>query len=280
MNSQDFQIIAKVKELAAGVKQVRHTRIARCWRREEVALSFFPAVIIEPTAVETLWWPEMPTWHYRLVHYSVAVLTRGAIGSRAQTELTAVTDALISDISDDLTLGGLASDGPEAAGKFPGSIAATRIGRTEMGDQPPGSPLAYLIEMASGYFPDAMPTPATYRGLSLFSSGPHAVVPVSVQRRSLDRVFNGLTGVLSLDLGEGPREITQPGRLIASSISALNALEAQIESRIDGTWGAVVDTAGTQFQNCRLESFDRLGPVKQGAQFHRAYSIRYLQLAR
>lgn len=280
MNSQDFQILEKVKELASSAKPVRHARIARAWQREEVGLSFYPAVIIEPASVETIAWPEMPTWRYRLVRYSLAVLAHGTIGSRAHNELLSAVEAVLDAVTGDLTLGSLADDGPPLGTEFGSSVAATRIGPVEAADQPVGAPLAYVIRMASGYFPDWMASAATYRGFSLFFSGPHSVVPAPVERRSLDRVFNGLTGTLALDLGEGHRQICQEGRLIAATVAGLGMLEAQIEARIDGLLGTLVDPDGVQYDNCRMESFERNGPIVRGSFYHRTYTIRYLQLAR
>jgi hypothetical protein len=143
-----------------------------------------------------------------------------------------------------------------------------------------GRPTALIFVGASGYWAEEMTGAAALDDELLFSSGPHVVTAGSPARRIKDQVFNGLSGGLALDLGDGPREIVQTGVLSAASAEALATAEAAIEAFVDGRAYTLTTPAGVDYPNSRLERFDRLGPPQVGTQWHQAYRITYRQLAR
>jgi len=121
---------------------------------------------------------------------------------------------------------------------------------------------------------------ATLDDEMLFSSGPHIVTAGSPIRRVKDQMFNGLAGGLVLDLGDGPRSIEQKGILSASTASGLALLEAAIESFIDGHAYTLTTPDETDYPNCRLERFERIGSPQVGTRWHQVYRVVYQQLVR
>jgi hypothetical protein len=144
----------------------------------------------------------------------------------------------------------------------------------------PGQPTRLVLEGATGYWTEKMSGGAAIDDESLFASGPHVVEPGSPVRRLVDQTFNGLAGGLSLDLGDGPREIVQRGVLSADTAEGLAVLQAAAEAFIDGRTYTLTAPDGTDYRNCRVERFDRIGPVRLGLGQHQAYRITYRQLAR
>jgi hypothetical protein len=212
----------------------------------------------------------------------VAVLDRAVPGTRAFTALTTLADAARAAIAAGATLGARAADGPPSAidASLLPAVGATRLAPTLLAETRPGQPTALIFTGASGYWIQSMPGAASFDGEALFSSGPHAVVAGSPVRRMKDQQFNGLAGGLALDLGDGPREISQAGVLSAASASALAINEAAIEAFIDGRTYTLVSPEGTSYPNCRLVEFARLGPPQVGTAWHQPYRITYRQLVR
>ena len=57
-------------------------------------------------------------------------------------------------------------------------------------------------------------------------------------------------------------------------------LDANMESFIDGRAYILTAPDGTDYTNCRMERFERLGPPLVGLNWHRQYRITYRQLVR
>ncbi|MEA3368108.1 MAG: hypothetical protein U9R68_08350, partial [Planctomycetota bacterium] len=141
-------------------------------------------------------------------------------------------------------------------------------------------PTAVRFAGASGYWAEAMAGEAAFDDEALFGSGPHAVQVTSPVRRVEDITFNGLSAGLTLDLGEGVREIGQRGVLSANTSSGLALLMAACEAFIDGRTYILTAPDGTDHPSCRMKAVERLGPPQVGTCWHLSYRITYEQLAR
>ncbi len=282
MNANDVAILEAISGRLGQVAGVRTVRVKSAGQKVEVPLSRYVAVTIEPAGAETLAWPEVPTGRYRLVHWRAAVLDRALVGTKAFEALASVAEACREALLAELSLGGLAEDGPPAArdGELVPAVGATRVGAAQLEDAIPGEPTALAFCGASGRWEEPMAGAAALDDELLFSSGPHVVAVGSPVRRVKDEAFNGLAGGLALDLGDGPREILQTGVLSAASVSALVQLEQAVESFIDGRAYILTAPDGTDYPNCRMERFERLGPPLVGLKWHRRYRITYRQLVR
>jgi hypothetical protein len=282
MNASDVAILEAISKRLGQVAGVRTVRVKGAGQKIEVPLSRYVAVTIEPVGVETLAWPEVPAGRYRLVHWRAAVLDRALVGTKAFEALASVAEACREALLVEPSLSGLAEDGPPAAsdGELVPAAGATRVGAAQLEEAVPGEPTAIAFCGASGTWEEAMAGAAALDDELLFSSGPHIVAVGSPARRVKDQVFNGLAGGLALDLGDGPREILQTGVLSAASAMALAQLEQAVESFIDGHAYILTAPDGTDYPNCRMEQFDRLGPPLVGLKWHRRYRITYRQLVR
>jgi hypothetical protein len=282
METTDLAILETVRRTLAQVGGVKMARLVRREERVDVPLSRYAAAIVEPDGTETLAWPDVPVGAYRLLRWHVEVLDRALPGTRAFEALVATAVACRAAVASDLSLGGLAEDGPPLPGDgdLAPSVGATRLGPARLGQAAPGTPTAILFDGAAGYWTQEMTGAATLDDESLFASGPHVVEVRSPVRRVADLAFNGLAGGLVLDLGEGPREIVQRGVLSASSDTGLATLEAAIESFIDGWAYPLTAPDGGEYPNCRLERFERIGSVLVGVKWHQPYRIAYRQMVR
>ncbi|MBM4018422.1 MAG: hypothetical protein FJ288_08880 [Planctomycetes bacterium] len=282
MNLDDLEILEAVRQLLAAVPGVRWGRLIRPNEPVEIPLSRLPAVTLEAGAAEDLTWPDVPAGRYRLVGWRAAVLDRAVPGTRAFDALVSLAEGCQAAVAGASTLGGLAADGPASrnTSDLVPAVGATRTGPLHLARAEAGRPTAIMFAGASGYWAEQPTGAAALDGEALFSSGPHVVTVGSPVRRIKDEAFNGLSGGLALDLGDGPREILQTGVLSAASAEALAAAEAAIESFIDGRAYTLTTPDGADCPNCRLERFERLGPRHMGASWHQAYRIAYRQLAR
>jgi hypothetical protein len=282
MNLADLRILEAIRKVLAGVPGVRSVRLARTDETLEIPLSRMVAVVLAPAGAEDLMWAEVPEGQYHLLRWRVSVMDRTLPGTRAFESLATVAEACRAAIAAAPALGSLAEDGPPAsAGEdlLP-AVGATRLGPVQLAKTEPGRPTALEFAGASGYWAAVMSGTAALDGETLFSSGPHVVAVGSPMRRVKDQVFNGLAGGLTLDLGEGGREITQTGVLTGASASALAILEAAIEAFVDGRAYTLSAPDSTDYPNCRLERFERLGLPQVGTQWHQLYRITYRQLSR
>ena len=282
MNPTDLEILETIQAALTQARGLRTVRLVRPKESVEIPLSRLPAAVLEPTGAELLTWPQVPVGAYHLLHWRVAVLDRAVPETRAFAALAALAEAARSALAADLTLGARAADGPASARHetlLP-AVGATRLSPTVLTETRPGQPTALVFAGASGYWTSSTAGVASLDGEALFSSGPHLVVAGSPVRRVHDQEFNGLAGGLALDLGDGPREVRQTGVLSAASPSALAIFEAAIEAFIDGRMYTLIAPEGTEYPNCRLVEFARLGPPQVGTAWHQPYNITYRQLAR
>jgi hypothetical protein len=282
MTLDDLEILEALRKLLGAVAGVRAARIIRPNESVEVPLSRLPAVTLEPTGAEDLAWPDVPAGRYHLVGWRAAVLDRAVPGTRAFDALVSLAEDCRAAIAASPTLGGLAADGPPSArsNDLVPAVGATRTGPLHLARAEAGRPTALVFSGACGAWTDTMAGAAMLDGEALFSSGPHVVAVGSPARRMKDEAFNGLSGGLALDLGDGPREILQRGVLAAASADPLAILEAAIEAFIDGRAYTLTTPEGTDYPNCRLERYERLGPRQVGTSWHQAYRVTYRQLAR
>jgi len=280
METTELTLLEAIRRVMSRVAGVKMARLVRREERVEVPLSRYVAVILEPAETETLTWPDVPVGAYRLVRWRAAVQDRALPGTRAFEVLAATAEACRAAVAGDPSLGGLAEDGPEAAGGLTPGVGATRIGPARLGRAVPGGPTSIFFDGATGYWAEEMAGAATFDDESLFASGPHVVEVGSPVRRVADVAFNGLAGGLAIDLGEGPREIIQRGVLSASTDVGLAVLEAAVESFVDGRTYSLATPDGDEQPHCRLERFERVGPVRVGTKWHQPYRITYRQMAR
>jgi len=282
MNTTDLSIFEAIRRTLSQVPGIRTARLAQSGQQVEIPLSRYVAVILEPTGDEGLRWPDIPAGRYRLLHWQAAVLDRAVPGTRAFEALVSTAEACRAALFADLSLGALAEDGPPSArsGELLPPGGALRLGPTQLAAAVAGRPTRLVLEGAAGYWTERMSGAAAIDDESLFASGPHAVEVGSPVRRLVDQSFNGLAGGLSLDLGDGPREMVQRGVLSAATAEGLALLQAAAEGFIDGRCYTFTAPDGTDFRNCRVERFERIGPVLVGLKHQQAYRITYRQLAR
>lgn len=282
MDTTDHAILETVRRAAEDLGGVRTARLVGPGRRVEVPLSRYPAVLVEPADAETLTWPDVPSGRYHLRHWRVSVLDRALPGTRAYESLLARAEEVRAAIAALGDADGRAEDGPPSLARpdLGPPAGAIRVAAADVRDARPGEPTAVVIAGAAGYWDPPWPVGGTFDGEALFDSGPHVILAGGPERRVRDQAFNGLSGGLALDLGEGPREIVQRGVLAATTPGGLALLEAAVEAFVDGRPYALEGPDGTAWANCRLERFERLGPALEGLAWHRPYRITYRQLAR
>jgi hypothetical protein len=282
MNLADMEILEAVRKTVAGVAGVRLARLVGPGEAVEIPLSRMVAVLVEPSGVQTPAWPGVSAGRYRLLLWRLRVLDRAAPGTRAFEALVAIAGSCRAALAAAPTLGGLAEDGPpslDGEDLFP-AVGATRLGPAQLAEAAAGRPTALVLAGATGRWTETMSGVATIDGESLFASGPHGIVAGSPARRVKDQAFNGLGGGVTLDLGDGGRELVQTGVLSGATAQALAILEAAVESFIDGRAYTLVGPDGEDYPHCRLERFERLGPPLAGARWHQLYRITYRQLLR
>ena len=113
----------------------------------------------------------------------------------------------------------------------------------------------------------------------LFGNGPYTIVALSWQRKTIEKGFAGLDGVLSIDLGMRGRKLKQKGRLVANSATALVKQINTITSYINGKTYTLLDQNGTSYANVRMDNFNPLEPVGKASQTRCEYEIIYTQLS-
>jgi hypothetical protein len=282
MNPTELEILEAVRGAVEGVRGLRLVRLLRSKERVEVPLSRYPAAFLEPVAAETLIWPDVPAGRYRLLHWRVAVMDRALPGSRAFEALVDLTGAVRDALAADGLLEGLAADGPPSArdADLQPAVGAARLGPTYLTDAAPGEPTVLRLAGACGYWAETPTGEAAIDGEPLFASGPHVVTVGAAGRRLKDQPFNGLSGGLTLDLGQEPREIVQRGILSADDAPGLALLEAAVEAFVDGRTYTLTAPDGTDYPNCRLDRFEQASLPQVGRRWHQAYRLQYRQMAR
>jgi hypothetical protein len=93
----------------------------------------------------------------------------------------------------------------------------------------------------------------TLDGQILFDEQGLEIQPSGFNRASMEKSVPGLNGVLSIDLGQRSRKITQKGTLQAKSRTLLDKRIAAISAFMDGDTHKLITNAGRQFDNLRMD---------------------------
>jgi len=276
-----MSLMAMVRRALAGLPGSASVRIVRDRREESLPLGQMAAHLVQPLDSREASWPQSSRWRYEVNRFALATVGRGRPGTASQDQVASLHGAALAALAGDAALGAALSDGPALAGaEWSGLIGPVRVGRTATDESRAGDPLTVVTEVALCSLIESPTESMTLDGSPLFESGPSELMAEGPRRLSADRLFNGLRGVLVVDLGERPRQLVQVGRLSAASEVALAQLEAAIEAAADGDVHELVDRDGTSYPYVRLERFGRTGPVESGRACHRAYRIEYTQLLR
>jgi hypothetical protein len=118
----------------------------------------------------------------------------------------------------------------------------------------------------------------TLDGHFLFDEQGLEIQPGSFNRASMERNVPGLNGVLSIDLGQRSREITQKGVLQAKSRTFLNKKIADISAFMDGDTHKLIIDSARQFNNLRMDIFKIINERTTGVGVAADYEIIYTQL--
>jgi len=282
MTPADLDALEAVAATMAAVPGVRTVRLARPGEAVEIPLSRLPAVVLEPDVAEPLTWGEVPVGHYHLLHWRASVLDRAVPHTRAFDALVTLAEACRDAVAADPLLDGKAADGPPSLRRpdLRPAVGATRVGPLAIDGAVAGRPTAIRFAGACGTWTASQAGEASLDGEELFGSGPHLVEVGSPVRRVEDVAFNGLSGGLVVDLGDGPRTLRQTGVLSAATDWNLALLLAAVEAFIDGRTYTLTAPDGTDYPNCRVQALERLGPPWVGTLWHQPYRVTYQQLAR
>jgi len=114
----------------------------------------------------------------------------------------------------------------------------------------------------------------TLDGQALFDDREVTVVVGSPSRAAVERAIAGLNGVLSIDLGQRPRQIHQTG--VLRSVSR-TAMQARLNS-IDGRTHTLSTADGQVYSNLRVDTFKQLRERTGGPGVVVEYEVVYTQL--
>ena len=139
-------------------------------------------------------------------------------------QITTGTETALAAIQSSEEILAVVSDGPPSPEHvlrdLKKEIGGVRWGPTVEEKDRPGDPFALATTVCLGVWISQPTTSVTRDGAALFASGPHEIVPGSAERAVGQRLFNGLTGALLVDLGPRPRRLVQHGRLSAASAAS------------------------------------------------------------
>ena len=287
MTGRGMSLITTVRRVLSALPGPASVRIVRDRFKEDLPLSQQAAHLVQPVGSEQLRWPESAEWQWELNVFVLVTVGRGRPGTAAQQRLADLHDAALATLATDATLGGSLDDGPpgptarmDGHADLKGLVAGFRHGETAAEKSKPGDPLAMVTICGLCSLTDSPAESTTLDDSPLFDSGPNELLVESPRRETADRLFSALRGLLVVDLGERPRQITQVGRLSAASAAGLAQLESAIEAKIDGQTHELVGRDGSTYSAVRVERFIRLGPVEVGNRWHRPYRIEYTELLR
>jgi hypothetical protein len=119
----------------------------------------------------------------------------------------------------------------------------------------------------------------TLDGQALFDEQQLEIEVGSFSRGRTERAVAGLDGVVSIDLGERDRKITQKGVLRAVSRSQISERIGTISGSMDGDTHTLVTDSGEEFHNLRVDSFRVTRERVSGGGVAIDYEIVYTQLA-
>ncbi len=118
----------------------------------------------------------------------------------------------------------------------------------------------------------------TLDGHFLFDEQGLEIQPGGFNRASMEKNVPGLNGVLSIDLGQRSREITQKGVLQAKSRGSLDKRIAAVSGFMDGDTHKLVTGTGRQFDNLRIDVFKLSNERTTSVGIAVDYEIIYTQL--
>jgi len=118
----------------------------------------------------------------------------------------------------------------------------------------------------------------TLDGQDLFDGQQQEIEASSIKRASIERAMPGLDGVLSIDLGQRERRITQKGVLRAKSKVQMDSRISAISAYMDGNTHALTDGNGQRFDNLRMDVFKVSNERTSGSGIVVNYEIVYTQL--
>ncbi|HUU42665.1 MAG TPA: hypothetical protein VMX57_02740 [Planctomycetota bacterium] len=119
---------------------------------------------------------------------------------------------------------------------------------------------------------------ATFKGQSVFGSGPTRVTPVTTEAEIRTTRFPGLDGEYQMNMGRAGGRITQGGTLIAASASALKSAINTLRACV-GTRGTLVDDFNFTCANCTMlrVTFDGQRHVDPQGNHYVDYTVEYRQ---
>lgn len=119
---------------------------------------------------------------------------------------------------------------------------------------------------------------SSYKGNTLFASGPHRFTIGGIAQRTAERSLPGADGVRLSAMGKTGRTITQRGTLIADDIDALDAQSMAIEASLDGEPGELIDDLSRRWADVVMLEFAPERTRRVGARLAVDYTIRYSQV--
>ena len=118
----------------------------------------------------------------------------------------------------------------------------------------------------------------TLDGQDLFDRQELEIEASSVKRASIERAMPGLDGVLSIDLGQRSRQVTQKGVLRAASRAQMDTRIGAISAHMDGNAHTLTDGNSLRFDNLRMDVFKVSNERTSGSGVVVDYEIVYTQL--
>jgi len=118
----------------------------------------------------------------------------------------------------------------------------------------------------------------TLDGQNLFGNEELKVQQESVERDLVERSVAGLDGVLSVDLGQRGKVVTQTGVLRAASRNELDNKIDAISAYMDGDTHTLKTNQGQTFDNLRMDVFNTTKHRASGNCVCCDYEIIYKQL--
>lgn len=118
----------------------------------------------------------------------------------------------------------------------------------------------------------------TLDGQKLFDEQELTIERKSIRRKSVERTIGGVDGVLSIDLGERGREITQRGILRAKSKVKMDEKINAISACMDGNTHTLITSSGEEIDDLRMDYFEVTRERAAGSGLCCDYEIVYTQL--
>ncbi len=121
----------------------------------------------------------------------------------------------------------------------------------------------------------------TLDGQDLFdesAAGGLEIEASSIKRASVEKAMPGLDGVLSIDLGQRSRQVTQKGVLRTRSKAQMDTRIGAISAYMDGETHTLTRGDGQSFDNLRMDVFKVSNERAGGSGVAVDYEVVYTQL--